>query len=54
MAKALGQAISLRLPRETGVVCLDSLKLSTGSYLDIGVPVGPAMPVVIKTLVLQQ
>ena len=54
MAKALGQAISLGLPRETGVVCLDSLKLSTGSYLDIGVPVGPAMPVVIKTLVLQQ
>ena len=54
MAKALGQAISLRMPRGTGIVCLDSLKFSTGSYLDIGMPVGPAMPVVIKTLVLQQ
>ncbi|MBO5891121.1 MAG: ethanolamine ammonia-lyase reactivating factor EutA [Oscillospiraceae bacterium] len=54
MAKALGQAMALRLPKEAGIVCLDSLKLSPGSYLDIGEPVGPALPVVIKTLVLQQ
>jgi ethanolamine utilization protein EutA (predicted chaperonin) len=26
--------------------------LGEGSYLDIGLPVGPALPVVIKTLVL--
>ena len=52
MAKALGQAMALRLPRETGIVCLDSIKLSPGSYLDIGQPLGPALPVVIKTLVL--
>lgn len=54
MAKALGQAMALRLPKETGIVCLDSLQLSPGSYLDIGEAVGPALPVVIKTLVLQQ
>ena len=54
MAKALGQAMALRLPQEACIVCLDSLKLQPGSYLDIGDPVGPALPVVIKTLVLQQ
>ena len=52
MAKALGQAMALRLPGDRRIVCLDSLKLSPGSYLDIGEPVGPALPVVIKTLVL--
>ena len=52
MAKALGQAMVLRLPKDRRLVCLDSLKLSPGSYLDIGEPVGPALPVVIKTLVL--
>ena len=54
MAKALGQALALRMPEGTGIVCLDALKLQPGSYLDIGEPVGPALPVVIKTLVLQQ
>ena len=54
MAKALGQAVALRMPTDTGIVCLDSLKFSPGSYLDIGEPVGPALLVVIKTLVLQQ
>jgi len=54
MAKALGQAMALRLPKDTSFVCMDSLKLQQGSYLDIGEPVGPALPVVIKTLVLQQ
>ena len=52
MAKALGQAMALRLPKDTSFVCMDSLKLQQGSYLDIGEPVGPALPVVIKTLVL--
>ena len=51
MAKALGQALSLRCP-DRGVLCLDRLHLEEGSYLDVGQPVGPAFPVVIKTLIL--
>ena len=52
MAKALGQALSLRLGTERTILCLDSLRLTQGSYLDVGAPVGPALPVVIRTLVL--
>ena len=33
-------------------MCLDGVALDEGSYLDIGQPVGPALPVVVKTLVL--
>jgi ethanolamine utilization protein EutA len=51
MAKALGQALSLRCPGR-GILCLDRLQLQEGSYLDVGHPVGPAFPVVIKTLIL--
>ena len=53
MAKALGQAVSLQLPTESSCLCIDSVVLQEGSFLDIGSPVGPALPVVIKTLVLQ-
>ena len=52
MAKALGQALYLLLPPGTPCLCIDSVVLREGSYLDIGLPVGPALPVVIKTLVL--
>lgn len=51
MAKALGQVLSLRCP-DKGILCLDRLQLQDGSYLDVGRPVGPAFPVVIKTLIL--
>ena len=51
MAKALGQALALRLPAGKGIVCLDGVPLQSGSYLDIGCPVGPCLPVVIKTLI---
>ena len=54
MAKALGQAMALRMPKDTSFVCIDRLRLQSDSYLDIGAPVGPALPVVIKTLILQQ
>ena len=53
MAKALGQKISLLRP-ETPCLCLDKLKFTPQSYLDIGAPVGPCFPVVIKTLVLSK
>ena len=52
VAKALGQIISLMGERDRPVLCLDRLHLGENSYLDIGSPIGPALPVVIKTLVL--
>ena len=52
MAKALGQALALRLGKDKPVLCIDRVKLDEGSYLDVGAPVGPALPVVVKTLVL--
>ncbi len=51
-AKALGQALAVRLGRERPILCIDRVKLAEGSYLDVGAPVGPALPVVVKTLVL--
>lgn len=54
MAKALGQRLSLLLPKNCPCICLDRLKFSPESYLDIGLPVGPCFPVVIKTLVLSK
>jgi len=53
MAKALGNAIRLLSP-QTPCLCIDRVKLQQESYLDIGQPVGPALPVVVKTLVLSQ
>ncbi len=54
MAKALGQAISLRVSPGRPVLCLDRLRLGDGSYLDVGAPVGPALSVVSKTLILSK
>ena len=51
MAKALGHCIRLLEPNRP-CLCIDGLHLESESYLDIGCPVGPALPVVIKTLVL--
>ena len=53
MAKALGQKLSLRMP-DKPCLCLDKLKFTPESYLDIGTQVGPCFPVVIKTLVLSK
>lgn len=54
MAKALGHSLCLLLPAHTPCLCIDRLQLHDGSYLDVGAPVGPALPVVIKTLILSQ
>ena len=51
MGKALGQAMACRMPAPRKLICLDGVALSTGAYLDIGRPVGSALPVVIKTLI---
>ena len=53
MAKALGQKLRLLLPPNTPCLCIDRVQLQQGSYLDVGKPVGPALPVVVKTLVLE-
>ena len=52
MAKALGHCLRLLLPKDRPCICMDGLPLEVGTYLDVGEPVGPALPVVIKTLVL--
>ena len=52
MAKALGQ--KLRLLLQQPVLCIDRVRLQPESFLDIGLPVGPALPVVVKTLVLKE
>ena len=49
MAKALGQRLYLAGRKN---LCIDRVKLSPQSFLDIGAPVGPAIPVVVKTLIL--
>jgi ethanolamine utilization protein EutA len=53
MAKALGHSIRLLSPGKP-CLCIDRIKLQNESFLDIGEPVGPALPVVIKTLILSQ
>lgn len=54
IAKALGQKISLMLPESVPCLCIDRVKLSGQSYLDVGQPVGPALPLVVKTLVWEK
>ena len=50
MAKALGQWLYLQGRKN---ICIDRVKLSPQSFLDIGQPLGPAIPVVVKTLILE-
>ena len=54
MAKALGQILALRLGSDAQVLCIDRVRLQEGSFLDVGAPVGPALSVVIKTLILSK
>lgn len=53
MAKVLGQSIYALLEYKADIVCLDSIKVENGDYIDIGKPIadGKVLPVVIKTLV---
>ena len=52
MAKALGVQLALRLGPAARILCIDRVRLGEGDYLDVGAPVGPALPVVVKTLVM--
>jgi ethanolamine utilization protein EutA len=53
MAKALGHSISANLPPRYPFICIDSVKVDNGDYVDIGLPVaeGAVLPVIVKTLV---
>ena len=51
LAKALGQKLALELPGDRGLLCIDRVALGAQTYLDVGAPLGPARPVVVKTLV---
>lgn len=55
MAKALGHALSAHLPKDYPFICLDSVKVENGDYVDIGLPVaeGAVLPVIVKTLVFK-
>ena len=50
-AQALGQRVALLAGKDAGILCIDRVRLPRGSYLDVGAPVGPAFPVVVKTLI---
>lgn len=52
-AKALSQMIRIHTPCSKPVICLDQIQVEDGDYIDIGSPVGSAVPIVIKTLVYQ-
>ncbi len=54
MAMALGNALQLLLPQSVPILCLDGLAPDGQCYLDVGSPVGPCIPVVIKTLVFER
>ncbi|MBU5582873.1 ethanolamine ammonia-lyase reactivating factor EutA, partial [Enterococcus sp. S181_ASV_20] len=53
LAKALGHSLFAQLPRNYPFVCLDSILVENGDYIDIGKPVagGAVLPVIVKTLV---
>lgn len=53
-AQALGQKLALKLGRDKPILCIDGVRLPPGSYLDVGAPVGPALPVVVKTLIWKE
>ena len=54
MAKALGQAMALCRGADAKILCIDRVRLKNGDYLDMGNPIGPALPVVVKTLILER
>lgn len=56
MAKVLGQTMYRQLEYKKDVICIDSVHVENGDYIDIGKPVaeGSVLPVVVKTLVFNK
>ena len=54
-AKVLGQAIRAGIAGHRGFICIDSVSVTGGDYVDIGTPTagGRVLPVVIKTLLFR-
>lgn len=50
--KSLGLCLRSILPKDKPVICIDSVSVDNGDYIDIGIPIagGQVVPVVIKTL----
>ena len=53
MAKALGHSLFAQLPTNYPFICIDSVHVRNGDYIDLGNPIaeGSVLPVVVKTLV---
>ena len=53
IAKALGNALKLRMDKNRKLICIDSIFARDGDYIDIGEPVanGTVLPVITKTLI---
>lgn len=53
IAMALGQLLKIKVKHEKEIICLDKIALDQGDYIDIGIPLASAVPVVVKTLIYQ-
>ncbi len=53
LAKVLGQTLRNRLGFVKDVICIDTIRVANGDYIDIGQPLaaGSVVPVIVKTLV---
>ena len=53
IAKALGQAIQMEFGNRRDIICIDSVSVEDGDFVDLGKPLmdGLVIPVVVKTLI---
>lgn len=52
-AKALGQTIEMFKGADGNTICIDSVHVREGDYIDIGNSIGDIVPVVVKTLIFK-